>query len=345
MKTEGIQERPASYRVILNYYQNGERKVYSRSFNFKKYGGKSKALTAAKVHRNKMTEYFAKGFQNVSVSFREAFSEMIEHSTLSDETIRKYTLRFNKYYGSLAKDPIDKITTLDLQDAINKMVTSSDDVIAHTVTIAKKIFHYALLKGWVMNNPAELVTIPRSKAIKKTKDVRTTKQDLDEVIERIENSIIKDKELIIDALMMMYYTGARPAEVLALTEADIDRDNRVITINKSIDSSGQIRPTKTAHSVRTVPYPKEAEKYVRGDYIRADGRRLLSRNINETLYRLTKGKFRPYMLRHLYSTDLIRSGADLRTIQELMGHDSSSMTLEYARSSEEAKREAIEKRG
>ena len=57
-----------------------------------------------------------------------------------------------------------------------------------------------------------------------------------------------------------------------------------------------------------------------------------------------KIKFNAYMLRHLFSSDLIKSNTNLRTIQELMGHSSSSMTLAYARVTDEDKKAAIASR-
>ncbi|WP_442879281.1 tyrosine-type recombinase/integrase [Anaerorhabdus sp.] len=51
-----------------------------------------------------------------------------------------------------------------------------------------------------------------------------------------------------------------------------------------------------------------------------------------------------YQLRHLFGTDLITNNVDGRTIQELMGHASYSMSVSYARSSKERKKDALDKR-
>ena len=47
------------------------------------------------------------------------------------------------------------------------------------------------------------------------------------------------------------------------------------------------------------------------------------------------------MLRHAFSTKLITSNTDIRTVQELMGHKNMAMTVDYARSSDELKRNAV----
>lgn len=51
-----------------------------------------------------------------------------------------------------------------------------------------------------------------------------------------------------------------------------------------------------------------------------------------------------YQLRHQFSTDLITNNVDIRTVMELMGHNNTNMTIDYARSSSELKSDALNKR-
>ena len=51
-----------------------------------------------------------------------------------------------------------------------------------------------------------------------------------------------------------------------------------------------------------------------------------------------------YQLRHQFSTDLITNNVDIRTVMELMGHNNTDMTIDYARSSDDLKKEALENR-
>jgi site-specific recombinase XerD len=69
--------------------------------------------------------------------------------------------------------------------------------------------------------------------------------------------------------------------------------------------------------------------------------------VSSKLNRISKDlriDFRMYQLRHQFSTDLIVGGADLRTVQELMGHADSSMTLSYARSNSSKKKSVVDDR-
>lgn len=139
--------------------------------------------------------------------------------------------------------------------------------------------------------------------------------------------------------------------------ADINLITNQISKNKSFGSthtgSGRtIRTTKTKQSRRTVPIADQLYDRLltylpnhphdllfcdsNGDPLEIDWlanyMRLVSKKagVNVTLY----------MLRHKFSTDLLKT-ADLRTVQDLMGHESSSMTLSYARSSAEDRKKAI----
>ena len=62
------------------------------------------------------------------------------------------------------------------------------------------------------------------------------------------------------------------------------------------------------------------------------------------LNRVSDGSFRAYTLRHQFTTDMLQQNVDIRTIMELMGHTESTMTLYYARSNDQKKREAVENR-
>ena len=75
-----------------------------------------------------------------------------------------------------------------------------------------------------------------------------------------------------------------------------------------------------------------AKEFLNGNYV------------SNILRRLSKGKLRTYMLRHQFSTDLLTNNVDIRTVQELMGHTSGSMSLEYARSNPELMKKAIKNR-
>lgn len=160
-------------------------------------------------------------------------------------------------------------------------------------------------------------------------------------------------------LIIMYYCGFRPSEVLALSKSDIDLDRKEISISKAVGCNYTekrvIIPAKTAQSVRKTPIPdallpqlSAIIEQTETDYLFLDqqGRFLDIDEVSDYIHRVSKScgiPFNAYMLRHLYATDLVKT-TDARTAQDLLGHASFSMTLDYARSSKDDREQAVKDR-
>ena len=130
-------------------------------------------------------------------------------------------------------------------------------------------------------------------------------------------------------------------------------------INKAIGSTtnnqATVKTTKNINSIRVLPLPDDliphlqaCYEYQPSDYLFAteNGDFITSRKYANFIHNaMVKANinFRPYMLRHAFSTKLITSNTDVRTVQELMGHKNISMTVDYARSNDDLKRKAINK--
>jgi site-specific recombinase XerD len=140
--------------------------------------------------------------------------------------------------------------------------------------------------------------------------------------------------------MLLYGTGMRVSEMLALEPADIDSTRMVV----------HLRDTKN-HYDRIVPLPLKALEALRS-YWRADrpkgpvlfggqsGARTLTRKAVQLAVRKTavragiKLRVYPHLLRHAFATHLLEMGTDLRTVQILLGHRSIQSTAQYTHLSE-----------
>jgi len=128
-------------------------------------------------------------------------------------------------------------------------------------------------------------------------------------------------------LELTYSCGLRSAEVVGLRLADVDFDQETVHV---LGKGGK---------ERVVPLGERAA-YTVAVYLR-DVRPSLARGANDSLFLSVRGRSldtstlrrlmqNPHRLRHAYATHLIEGGADLRTIQELLGHASLSTTQIYS---------------
>jgi len=128
-------------------------------------------------------------------------------------------------------------------------------------------------------------------------------------------------------LELTYSCGLRSAEVVGLRLADVDFDQEALHV---LGKGGK---------ERVVPLGERAA-YAVALYLR-DARPELARGANDALFLSTRGRAldtsvlrrlmrNPHRLRHAYATHLLEGGADLRTIQELLGHASLSTTQIYS---------------
>jgi site-specific recombinase XerD len=127
---------------------------------------------------------------------------------------------------------------------------------------------------------------------------------------------------------LIYSAGLRSAEAVALDLGDVDFEQELV----------HVRSGKGAKD-RVVPLGEEASAWV-ASYLRA-ARPELARNACDALFISARGKRldtstlrrlipHPHRLRHAFATHLLEGGADLRTIQELLGHSSLSTTQMYS---------------
>ncbi|MSO95599.1 MAG: tyrosine recombinase XerC [Thermoleophilia bacterium] len=128
-------------------------------------------------------------------------------------------------------------------------------------------------------------------------------------------------------LELTYSCGLRSAEVVGLRLADIDFDQETVHVRGK------------GGKERVVPLGEQAA-YAVAVYLR-EARPTLARGANDTLFLSVRGRSldtsalrrlmqNPHRLRHAYATHLLEGGADLRTIQELLGHASLSTTQIYS---------------
>lgn len=336
---ENIRERKTKEGTSYQVYLVVDGRQVTKSFSTKKYGNKKNALEKAKEYKSKML--LGEITKPKKDTVKDVFEMCLDTFSRSVETHKKWTSAFNKYLKTYEDRPLTSITSVDIQKSLNKMVSkSSDDTIGRVLTVWKNIYKVGVIRGIVQTDETYKVEKPKSDLVESPKSQELDTKEFWSLIAKLDR--VPQYKKISYALQVMYYTGMRPNEVYALEAKDIDTENKLISINKSIGSSSTrrltVKKTKNANSIRVIPYNSKLDEIfddlpMNGPlFLKEDGSYMDGNYVSPIIKRISKGKVHTYTLRHNFSTRLIEKGADLRTIQELMGHTSSSMTLSYARS-------------
>lgn len=143
------------------------------------------------------------------------------------------------------------------------------------------------------------------------------------------------------AFKLLFWTGMRIGELLALTFADIDFENNIIKINKTlskINNTILITDPKTKASIRNIQCPifliEEIRKYKNNFYDSKENQRIinmtrhgLSRYIKIYSERLGLEKIRLHDFRHSHASFLLNKNVNILVISKRLGHESPSTTL------------------
>ena len=180
---------------------------------------------------------------------------------------------------------------------------------------------------------------------------------------KLENYILENNKIYYFGIILSLYTGLRLGEVLALTWQNIDIKNKLIYVDKSIGTISQHHKTltiesspKTQSSIREIPISnklfglmKVLKQNSSTDYVIVshNGKQINPRAYQKSFENLLKKlKIKHYgfhALRHTFATRLLENGVDIKTISELMGHSSPTITLNrYVHTNMQNKRKAME---
>jgi integrase/recombinase XerC len=192
-------------------------------------------------------------------------------------------------------------------------------------------YKYLLREGKVRKNPAELVSTP-----KKEKKV-PFHLNIDEVTALVEaprgKDILSTRDRVI--LETLYSSGIRVSELTGLNVGDMDMDGGVVRV---LGKGGKERIVPLGrHAAAAISAYLASRNQPPLDapfLLNARGGRLTSRSvariIDKYILKLAAmKKISPHTLRHTFATHMLEGGADLRAIQELLGHASISTTQKY----------------
>jgi integrase/recombinase XerC len=252
---------------------------------------------------------------------------------VSDHTLRCYRFDLDEFFSITEKNP-RKIDYLDIR-AYLAALHSRDlkkSSISRKLSAVRSFYKFLHREGYVKNNPSRLVSTPKTE--KKLPRFLT----IDEVFSLMDMpkgdtfKPARDRAI----LELLYSSGLRVSELTSLDIGDLDlkeslvrvrgkgRKERIVPVgSKAMDAFRDYLPERMAIRKKSAAL-----------FLNNRGGRLTQRSVRRIVLHYSrlfnlKGGLSPHILRHTFATHLLHEGADLRSIQELLGHSSLSTTQKY----------------
>lgn len=279
----------------------------------------------------------SKLFKNYTHSY---FTYLQIEKNSSMHTIQGYRDDLEHFFLFLNEQQIERLQDVTHQTARlyltvlheKKMARAS---VSRKISALRGFYRYLMRESLTEENPFLLVHRPKG-----TKKLPSFfyEEEMKELFETVQNSdplSLRNRAL----LELMYGTGIRVSECAGLSVKDVDFSLGVILVQGKggkeryvpygsfAAEAIQIYLTSGRHTLmKTLDHDKLFVNY-RGAPITTGGiRHVLNQLIEKASL---SGKIHPHMLRHTFATHMLNNGADMRTVQELLGHASLSSTQMY----------------
>ena len=269
----------------------------------------------------------------------KSFLEFLkEEKKMSLNTLQSYerdVLQFEKYLDE-NKISYNKVKTEDVKEYLKYLqeVGKKTSSISRSLASIRSFYQYEVKNKKVKANPTESVQAPK---VEKHAPSILSSQEIELLLNQPQNIDLKgtrDKAM----LEFAYATGMRVTEIISLNIEDVNIDEGTVvckteTKNRTIPlGSLSLKALKEyIEQARPVLVRNEEEKAL---FVNINGRRLTRQGFWKIIkyYKeqahITK-EITPHVLRHSFATHLLQNGADLKSIQTMLGHSDISSTQVY----------------
>ena len=279
--------------------------------------------------------------------------QFLEHLSLernfSEHTVKAYSGDLRKFVAFSAEylglEPAElrpeDIDTLGVRSFIASLSHSglSRKAQGRSLSAVRSFFRFACREGRLEVNPAQGVATPKA-------DRHLPRHLRPGEIELLLGAASGDKPLARRdraILELLYASGLRVGELVSLEWQDIDLSGRVLRVVGKGGKERMVpfgRPAQDALRQWLQDWPTVRQRDADRDedqepiLLNSNGGRLTDRSVRRILDSYVKkaaltGNVHPHTLRHTFATHLLEQGADLRSIQELLGHSSLGTTQKY----------------
>jgi integrase/recombinase XerC len=257
----------------------------------------------------------------------------------SPHTIKAYTgdlENFAAYVGLRTWREIDHIIIRSfLSHLYEKGLCKSS--VARSLAAVRSLYKWLALEGVVEQNPAALVSTPKlPKKLPRVPTIEEMNSVLDGKMPEIASFPERDRLM----LELLYGCGIRNSELVGINLEDVRLGPEAILIHGKGKKERYVPFGDAVKSALATYLPArqlvlaETRKNNRALLINQRGGRLTTRSVGRIIKRIAVAKglspeIHPHTLRHAFGTHMLEEGADLRAIQEMLGHERLSTTQRY----------------
>ncbi len=259
----------------------------------------------------------------------------------SPHTLRNYGADLEEFlaYFSPPKSeppPLAAIDLLSLREWLGHLYDRGQKpaTIRRKLASLRSLFRFLAREHRMEGNPARLLRLPKMpKTLPEVPNAEVTNALIDgSSREELDRPFPERDRLLLE---LLYGCGLRISEAVGLNLEDFDRGERWVRVRGKGRKERQIPyGTKAAEALETWLKVRRSEIEPRALFLNHRGARLTDRGARNLVrfyatYVAGDSSIHPHTLRHAFATDLLSSGADLRAIQELLGHSRLSTTQKY----------------
>ena len=267
----------------------------------------------------------------------------------SPHTVLNYLDDIKDFTDYLKAKKIDSIVNVSVNVARYYVMELNKDAykatsVSRKLSSLRGLYRFMIMEGYVENNVFNEVTAPKKEKLLPKQLYTNEIEAMFDSIDR--NSAIGRRNYAL--LEMMYDTGVRVSELCNIKITDIDYNDDFITIfgkGKKERSIPLLKPLKEAlmdymNLSRGVLLARSKEAPTDVLFLNHRGGPLTTRGVRVILDDITEEtseniKVHPHMIRHSFATHLLNRGADLRSVQKLLGHVNLATTQIYTHVSRE----------
>lgn len=274
---------------------------------------------------------------------------------VKESTYSNYCMKLRKHIlPRFARQKYHTLTAEDLIAFITEKIQSglSEKYVADIIVLLKSAAKFGQKRyGYI--NRIEYAAMPRSSKIYEKKLLTGSEQDI------LRSALLKDPDNSNIGILLSAATGIRIGELCALKWSDFDFEKSIITVRRTVQRISRanakgthiiVSAPKSAASVREIPLPGflapllNANRSKDSDMILSGSEKIIEpRTMQYRFKSILKKANLPsvnfHALRHMFATNCIELGFDVKTLSEILGHSSVQVTLNrYVHSSMERKR-------